>query len=105
MANHSINQDSPTIEYKETYYKFRGEAKNALDADAVLLTKTKNGKEFYSAKIRAYSDGILFNPLEHNVRKDTMLVEVSKTAFDYYCRFLETENKLYITHAERERNG
>lgn len=106
-------ENNAVINYDEKAYSFRGQhqndgpplAPNIKDADAVILTKNKNGRLQHHCQVRAYSDGTLYNPLEHAIKRDTILVEVSKEAFDFYLRFLQTENKLYITYAERVRNG
>lgn len=79
----------------------------------LALIQTKDGKSFYQIKVS--SNNQLFNPfskfdseksysfLDNVVRPIDKFINVNKAVFDYYLRFLQTKNIVWLNKAERER--
>ena len=56
--------------------------------------------------IRLDKEGRLFNPLGYyagrlNKNEEIRYVRVNKQCFEMYCKFLSTQNKIYLVTAER----
>ena len=79
----------------------------------LALIQTKDGKSFYQIKIS--SSNQLFNPfskfdseksysfLDNVVRPTDKFINVNRMVFDYYLKFLQTKNIIWLNKAERER--
>lgn len=101
-----MNFSNRIVETSEVSYDKNGkETENTSQkVFAKLLSTNDNGINKISYFIATYNNAPYntFGPESH--RENTLniaLKKVSKNTFDYYIKFLQTNNSLYITRANR----
>lgn len=102
-----LKEDSDFID-DNTFGRHKQQKDNTL-----AFISTKESKSFYY--IKSSNSNQLFNPfskfdteksysfLDNVVRPTNKFIDVNKTTFDYYLKFIQTKNTLWLNQAERER--